>query len=203
MRVDLRGLRAPAYSGPRHERATILPHSSEPGSGAPRAGLHASADPRALAWRFALSRLNAPVKTMRVDCVTNLRYRDRAQSVVQCLWMRFTTVYIVIPIYSFGFVYWWWVGCLPTTSVTTSVDACAFTIRPLSFHIHSSNSAPSPIPRFGRWPCVRAPFLLLPHHCLPHIAEAATYFYATPNARYSRNDRLLLQKQLIDLLTET
>ena len=39
----------------------------------------------------------------------------------------------------------------------------AFTMLPLSFRTHSSNSAPAPTPR-GRWPCARAPFLL--HHCV-------------------------------------
>lgn len=146
----------------RYPRATILPHSTDPKSRrAPRVPSPVPSPPThapALLQSVVLAR--PWTLCASTPAVALFSLQDRATySEVKCQWMRFTKEYSVFTCSCIGFVYSWWVKWTQTAPRTAAVDARAFTMRPLSFHTHSSNSARPRRPHRGRWPCARAPFL--------------------------------------------
>lgn len=173
--VPTRRLQPTAGLG-RYPRATILPHSTDPKSRrAPRVPSPVPSPPtHALALLHSVVLARPWTLCAFTSAVTPFSLQDRATySEVKCQWMRFTKDYSVFTCSCIGFVYSWWVRWTQTAPRTAVVDARAFTMRPLSFHTHTSNSARPRRPRRGRWPCARAPFLDTTTAAIPAMLYAA------------------------------
>lgn len=146
---------APAYSGPRpvpaprHYLACRIPPSRS--RGAPRACLRRPTRPP----HSTQPTHNSTQSPQRAQPVRASRYAllaaydiARSTSEVKCQWMRF--IFVKCVCIEQLWICLFMVSTAPWSTAPRKVDARAFTMRPLSFHTHSSNSAHPRRPRRGR-----------------------------------------------------